>query len=71
MRDDIPELITFTDAKTLPSFGIRYPKTEHQLHNLFNKRHENGLADAFAFIGGRRLFKPRRYLELVRASSAA
>lgn len=60
----IPELIEFGQVAELKNFGIFYPRTKYQLEWMFRRREENGLADAFAVVNGRKLLKPRRYLEL-------
>ena len=59
------ELIEFGQVQKLQECGIHYPNTKHQLEWMFRRRYENGLADAFAVINGRKVFKPRKYLELV------
>jgi hypothetical protein len=38
----------------------RYPATEHQLRHIYRNRAANGLAPAFAKVGGRVLFDPDR-----------
>lgn len=67
----IPELIEFGQVGELPKSGIFYPSTKHQVEWMFRRRAENGLADAFAVVNGRKLFRPRRHLELTAGKSAA
>lgn len=67
----IPELIEFLQVGELKPAGIHYPATKHQLEWMFRRRAENGLADAFTIVNGRKLFKPKRYLEIVAGNSAA
>lgn len=67
----IPEIIEFGQVAELKAAGINYPNTKHQLNWMYRRRHENGLADAFATVAGRNCFLPKRYLELVANSTAA
>lgn len=67
----VPQIIPFTSIDALKAAGIHYPSTRPQLDWMFRTRHENGLADAFAVINGRKLFKPQRYLELTGAVRSA
>lgn len=59
------ELIEFGQVDELKKIGIMYPNTVCQLQWMFRRRHENGLAEAFAEVGGRKLFKPKKYLEII------
>lgn len=45
--------------------GINHPDTVPALEWMHRHRKTNGFADAFALVNGRRLFKPRVYLEIV------